>query len=79
MVKKLVELKVFNSTSTANDNKKRLKDYAREKEFKLVPGKTGRGNKSDRGAGGRDMPPHLDLWLSVGKVPEGENVTKLTN
>jgi hypothetical protein len=80
MEKKLVELRVFNTTRTAENNMKRLKDYAKDKgEFKLVPGKIGKGNKSDRGAGSKDMPPHLDLWLSVGKVPEGENVTKLTN
>jgi hypothetical protein len=79
MVKKLVELKVFNSARTAGDNMKRLKDYAREGKFKLVPGKTGRGNKSDRGAGSKDMPANLNLWMSTGKVPKGENVTELTS
>jgi hypothetical protein len=80
MVKKLVELKVFNTARTAKDNMKRLKEYAREGMFKLVPAIRGGGQKkSGRGAGGRDMPPHLDLWLSVDKVPKGENVTKLTN
>jgi hypothetical protein len=76
MMKKLVELEVFNSARTAKDNMKRLKDYAREGKFKLVPAI--RGNKY-RGAGSKDMPAQLDLWLSVGKVPKGDNVTKLTN
>jgi len=77
MSQKMFELGMFGSVRTAQNNIKRLKDYASEvkREIELVPGTHG---GSDRGACGRDMPANLDLWLSVAsEVPVGDNVTKL--
>jgi hypothetical protein len=80
MAQKLFDLKAFNSARTAMDNMKRLKDYASKlgKPFKLVQG-SANGKNSSKAAAGSKMPLHLNLWLSVGKVPEGENVTQLVN
>ena len=81
MTEKMKELQVFNTARTAKDNLPRLKKYASElkKPFKLKPASKGgnKNSKSDRGAGGGDMPANLNLWLSVGEVPKGENVTEL--
>ena len=79
MAEKMKELQVFNTARSAKDNIPRLKKYASElkKPFKLKQAPKGRNTKSDRGAGGRDMPANLNLWLSVGEVPKGENVTEL--
>jgi hypothetical protein len=78
MAQKLFDLKAFNSASTALDNMFRLKEYASKlgKPFKLVQG-SANGKNSSKAAAGSKMPLHLNLWLSVGKVPEGENVTQL--
>ena len=80
MAQKLFDLKAFNSARTAMDNMKRLKDYASKlgKPFKLSQG-SANGKNSSKAAAGSKMPLHLNLWLSVGKIPEGENVTQLVN
>jgi hypothetical protein len=78
MAQKLFDLKAFNSERNAVDNMKRLKDYAGQGKFKLVQG-SANGRNSSKAAAGSKMPLHLNLWLSVGKVPEGENVKQLVN
>ena len=81
MFEKMVGLQVFNSKRNARDNIWRLKDYASEGKFQLKLATKGGDRRKDfvpyRGACGRDMPTDLNVWLSVGKIPKGDNVTVL--
>ena len=83
MLEKMVELKLFNSKTTAKDNISRLKKYGEEEgKFQLKPGAKGRPRKDFvpyryRGACGSDMPADLNVWMSVGTVPKDGNVTEL--
>ena len=78
MVKKMVELHIFNSESMANSKIPKLYDHGKEvgNKFKLKPGAMGGGRKYG-GACGCGMPSDLDVWMSVGEIPKGDNVTEL--
>jgi hypothetical protein len=81
MMKKMVELELFNNDATAKGRIPRLYDYGKEVgKFKLKPGSMGRvknGLVQYGGACGSGMPSDLDVWMSVGTVPKGNNVTEL--
>ena len=50
------------------------------REVPVKPATKGKPRKNFvpyRGACGSDMPENLNIWLSVGKVPKGDNVTEL--
>jgi hypothetical protein len=81
MAEKLVELQVFNTEKSAKSRIPRLYDYGKEAgKFKLKPGAKGRVRKDFvpyRGACGRDMPSDLNVWMSVGEIPTGNNMKEL--
>ena len=76
MLEKMVELKVFNKVRNAQDNIPRLKEYGQKVgKFQLKPGAKGKQRKNFvkyRGACSRDMPTDLNVWMSVGEIPEGD-------
>jgi len=81
MLKKMVELQVFNTEKSAKNKMPMLKKYAEEEgKFELKPGARGKPRKDlvpYRGACGSGMPSDLKVWLSVGEIPKDGNVTEL--
>jgi hypothetical protein len=81
MLKKMVELQVFNTEKSAKNSIPRLREYAEEEgKFELKPGARGKPRKDFvpyRGACGSGMPSDLKVWLSVGEIPKDGNVTEL--
>ena len=84
MLKKMIELQMFNTEKSAMNKITKIKKYGEEvglgKPFHLKPCYNGKPRKDFMpygGACGSCMPTDLDVWMSVGKVPQGD-ATELT-
>ena len=84
MAKKMVELELFSTESNAKTKIPKLNDYGKEigigLKFKLIPGArgfTGKDIVPHGGACGSKMSSDLNVWMSVGEIPKGNNVEEL--